>query len=237
MGTLQQRKKVVVAIYDAMGGPEKPEMGRDGNMKTPTKQGQFTVEKCAPHVSVHRYKHWSGVSWGTPLREQKGKLEVYMARSKVWMPLENFTPVTKDEILQEHERLYGKYEIPNKWVFNDFGHMTCYYFKDVNGNKKLDGKEHREGDMIHPTPGNEAQAARGTPNVEIELGGSHGCIHVKPADIDEMIEKSYMKPGNPIFVHPFAENPPSGAVDLHGRFPYEVHFYPMYQKIVVKGTR
>ena len=91
--------------------------------------------------------------------------------------------------------------------------------------------------MIHSTPDDEALTAKGVPGVEIELCESHGCIHVKPADIDDMIRRGFMKPGNPIFIHSYTEQAPIGPVDIGGHFPYEVHFFPMFIKIVVKGIR
>ena len=89
--------------------------------------------------------------------------------------------------------------------------------------------------MIHPTPVDEALAAQGKPNAEIELEGSHGCIHVRPADIDDMIVRGYLRTGNALFVHPYSENAPTDGTDTRGHYPFEVHFFPMALKLVVKG--
>ena len=152
-----------------------------------------------------------------------------------WFALERYTPITKEKIVSEYWDLYKKEGLPDKWVFNDFGHMTCYYFKDLNKNGILDGKEHREGDMIHPTPANEARVAQGRANAEILLDESHGCIHVRPADIDDMIRRGYLRTGNALYVHPYSEKAPTDGIDTREHYPFEVHFFPTARKLAVKG--
>jgi hypothetical protein len=224
-------KKVIVAYYDAMGGPSKPEMGDDGFMKHPTTKGDFVLASCGKHVST-RYPFWSSIPWGTRLKEDKGILKVLIEGK--WQPLSKYTTVTKDELKEEYYNLYKKNALPDRWLFNDFGHMTCYYFRDINHNRVLDSKsEHITGEFIHTTPIDEANTAL---NNTVELEGSHGCIHVKPNDIDEMIKKGYLKKGNLVVVHSYRQEMPIGQRSI-GKAPFEFHFYPKSNKVVIYGTK
>lgn len=225
-------KRVIVDIYDAVGGPEVSSPGDDGHEKGPTDSGKFVMAYCGKHSST-RYPDWSKIRWGTPLKEDSGQLFVF--HNGKWRPLSDFTPVTRDDILDYHESLYKTRVIPNEWLFNDFGHQTCYYFNDVNRDFKLTKSkgEKIHGEFIHTTPENEAHSAHGTTAILIE---SHGCIHAKPKDIDDMITKKYLRKGNMIVIHKYNEIAPTQP---HGRgsLPYEVHFYPNSKKIVIIGIR
>lgn len=129
--------------------------------------------------------------------------------------------------------LYNKYIVPDKWLFNDFGHQTCYFFKDVNKKFRLDKKEHIHSEFIHTTPTNEAETAKGE---HVLLEYSHGCIHIKPKDIDDMIAKNYLKKGNLLIVHSYDRAAPIDPVQS-GRNPFEVHFYPRASQILIFGAR
>jgi len=198
----------------------------------PTDSGQFVIAYCSKHSS-RRYAEWSKIKWGTPLKEENGQL--FIKFQGQWKLLKNYTSVTKDQIKQYHRQLYGTAKIPTQWVFNDFGHMTCYYFKDINKNRKLDKSagERVHGEFIHTTPTDEANTRLGLP---VFLTESHGCVHVKPADIDIMIEKGYLRKGNLFIVHKYNEAAPTVAGGGNAKPPYEVHFYPGSRQIVVKGT-
>ncbi len=223
--------KVIVDVYDAVGGEDKDSfIATDGKKAGRTDEGEFVIAYCGRHTS-RLYPYWGSIPWGTRMKEENGILKVYMGRR--WQPLKNFTNATKDIIKDEYETLYGMRKLPDKWVFNDFGHMTCYYFKDVNRNHKLDKKiEHIHGEFIHTTPENEAQSALGK---AIELDYSHGCIHVKPKDIDEMQERGYVKKGNLLVVHSYRQKAPIGPRRI-GKAPFEFHFYPFSNKIVIFGN-
>ena len=220
--------KAFIDSFDARGGPNTTSMGADGFSAGPTNKGKFVIARCGKHSS-RRYPDWSRILWGTPLKEEGGILKVKMGN--VWRKLSDFTPVTKGQILDYHEELYGSKTMPNKWVFNDFGHITCYYFKDINGNRRKDGKEKISGEFIHTTPSNEAQTLKGSPVI---LTDSHGCIHVKPQDVDKMIRKKYLRKGNQIIVHDYSNKAPR-VTHAGGSPPFELHFYPGDGKILVKG--
>ena len=223
---VRKRRKVIVAIFDAVGGPKSTSIGSDGFPQGPTDSGQYVVHRCGRHSS-RRYPDWSGIPWGSRLRIRGSRVQAYY--NGRWRPVS----VTRKMIEEYHRELYGVSKVPTKWVFNDFGHMTCYYFKDVIRNRRLDKKrgERVHGEFIHTTPGDEANTALKKPVILTE---SHGCVHVKPKDIDDMIKKGYMRKGNLVVVHKYTAKAPTGPV-ARGRRPYEVHFYPGAKKIVITG--
>lgn len=100
---------------------------------------------------------------------------------------------------------YGKYSVPETWVFNDFGPIAIRWFRDVNGNGKLDVDERLSGQMFYTTPDNEAQAAFKQP---VTLTESHCCIHLKPVDRDRLFSAGAFKPGTRFTVHRYDETAP-----------------------------
>jgi hypothetical protein len=223
--------RAIVASFDAVGGPSKISKEPDGYWAGPTDAGNYRVSHCGKHSSPS-YPDWSKIRWGSEIKEVGGELQV-MHDGK-WQALKVLSPrVTKQDIKQRNLDLYGKYEVPKSWVFNDFGHMTCYFFKDLNRNKRFDRKTetiHKE--YFHTTPDDEASAEAGKP---ITLTKSHGCIHIKPKDIDAMIKAGYFAGGNRVVVHRYDEKLPAWTGDPGAGAPFEVHFFPGAHKVVVTG--
>lgn len=226
--------KCVVKEYDAVGGPATSSKDRQGNEQGPTENGTYVVAGAWPHQGSALYKDWSTIPWGAPLREEPdGSISVKMKGK--WQPTSKFSRVSRADIIDEYFRLYGKNEVPKKWVFNDFGHVAVFMFKDTNGNLKIDKKlgEKIHPEFMHTTPPDEATEARGGTAILTE---SHGCIHVKPSDIDEMLAKGYIKPKRTLVVHSYSETFPLGLMcSESGKEPFEVHFYPGLKKIYVLG--
>jgi len=98
--------------------------------------------------------------------------------------------------------LYGVRLVPPKWVFNDFGPIAIRWFKDLNGNQILDNKETLSGQMFHTTPLNEAQHKQG---LLIKLTASHGCIHLKPLDRDNLLRSGAFNSGMLFVIHKYDE--------------------------------
>ncbi len=224
---------------DAVGGPGKSVKGGDGFMMTPTQSGRFVIQVIEKHVSQGRYSYWSGVPWGTEMRLIKNVTEVKTGNT--WKPLTSVNPAwgnfknsqdgLSDYIRNRFHQLGYSGTFPDKWVFNDFGHIAVKYFKDLNNNGRMDGREAIMGDFIHTTPGDEYLTSINQTPV---LHGSHGCIHVKPKDIDTLIYLGYVKRGNIIEVHDYTEQYiPSVLMRQHARPGYEVHFFPGIEKIVI----
>jgi hypothetical protein len=91
-------------------------------------------------------------------------------------------------------------------VFNDFGANAVRYFVDLNKNRKLDGREHLSGEMIHTTPENEAQDAK---KETVTLAPSHGCIHVKPSDREALLKAGAFARGTDLVIHKYGEKVPA----------------------------
>lgn len=114
--------------------------------------------------------------------------------------------ITVDDIIESFYSLYGadrKYDrdgdgIPDEWVFNDFDPIAINYFRDPNRNRKLDAGERIMGEMIHTTQEDEAQTDRKLPVV---MTSSHGCIHLRPADLSRFLRMGAFKVGTLLFVH------------------------------------
>jgi len=113
------------------------------------------------------------------------------------------TGASPDAVESYYKQLYGIAKIPDKWVFNDFGHLTCYMFKDLNRNRRLDrATEAIHGEFFHTTPPDEAATSLHT---AVKLDRSHGCIHLKPLELDEMVRRKFMRKGARVVVHRYDE--------------------------------
>ena len=234
-----------VAVYDAMGGPDTPFTDPGGKHSGgPTHPGKYTLHSATQHVS----SSWpySRIVWGAPLKEDPATNDVlYQDRHGKWHSVRarvfdgNKSVNVPDELKDVNFRyISGRYELPATWIFNDFGHTTWYMFKDLDGDGKLNPKkgEKIHNEFIHTTPKNEFQSKEDPKSVVLEH--SHGCVHVKPLDIDEMKAKGYLKAGNLFIVHKGTDKPAVtvAAEDAAKKYKrYELHFFPGLNQIVVYG--
>ncbi|WP_316833839.1 hypothetical protein [Pedobacter nutrimenti] len=232
-------KLIKINEYDAHGGPSKEVLGHDGHMQTSTRSGRYVIGAIEKHVSHGKYQFWSGIAWGTEMRvtneiimvKHGGKWIRLSAVNDQWGRYKGFEKQLTDLIKRSYNTYYGKLIVPDRWVFNDFGHISVKYYADNNHNWKMDGKEGFLGDFIHTTPGDEANTYLSN---RVILSESHGCIHVKPLDIDTMIGNGYIKKGNSIEVHNYNEKNVAGNLLRNIARPgFEVHFYPGVYKIAV----
>lgn len=256
--------KLLIKIkeFAAHGGPSTKTMGGDGHEMTPTQSGRFVIAKIEKHISYGKYALWSGVPWGAGLKFSGDVTYIDIGNKGLWQRLSAYRPLwlkeygTEDaikknildywkEIAFVHNPgttipLY-RLQNPDKWVFNDFGHVSVKYFRDTNHNGILDRNEQILGDFIHTTPGDEATSffnktqAATLPKTPINLPGSHGCIHVKPDEIDAMISSGYLKKGQSIVVHPYNDLQMTSNIkaDRYTRAGYEAHFFPGLYKIAI----
>lgn len=227
--------------YDAHGGPSTTQKGGDGYNMTPTTAGRFVVNTIEKHVSYGKYAFWSGVAWGTPMMTRDGVTMI--KKGNAWVKLSGVNKLFgeyKDNESKLTMMLMFYYQdlfrvardvSPRFWVFNDFGHISVKYFKDTNHDWKMDGKERILGDFIHTTPYDEASTSKGQ---NFSLEQSHGCIHVRPTEIDTMIGNGYIAKGLTIEVHSYADKTIAPVLKRPvARLPYETHFYPGLFKIAV----
>lgn len=190
----------IVGKYEAWGGPST--MGTDSRMpEEPTWPGLYYIDKSHPYHTPT----WnlSKIRWGTPLRDMPHLSDVwYEFPSSKWASVKNDIGLSRLQIQELHFNLYKQRTVPTTWIFNDFGPVAIRWFKDLNGNRKLDGKETLSGQMFHTTPENEAQHALGMP---VNLMPSHGCIHLKPADRNTITGLGGFRRGTPFRVHQYNE--------------------------------
>ena len=81
------------------------------------------------------------------------------------------------------------------WDLNDFGN---YSWNMMQGAR-------RTAYYIHTTPDDEAATAEGRLFL---LSQSHGCVHIRPADRKEMMDKGYLKKDTKVEVKPYGEAGP-----------------------------
>ncbi|XXY52619.1 DUF4157 domain-containing protein [Sorangium sp. So ce269] len=189
-----------VAQYPARGGPPASKPG--GALPAdPTTEGEFLLLKEEAY-RTQTWK-WSRIAWGTQIKDTGSDVQYRLKRDKeTWASVADYG-FTRDEILKRHQALYGTQVIPSTWIFNDFGPKAFRYYRDVNKNRQYDERvDQLMPDMLHTTPDDEAQVKRGQP---VTLTDSHGCVHLKPGDRDDMIGRGILAPGTPFIVHPYTE--------------------------------
>jgi hypothetical protein len=228
-----------ISIYPAVGGPDKSYKDAKGNMADPTREGRYVIHSIDKYISNLYGKDWSGIKWGTPMRLKNDIVQINL--SGKWVDLSKYDRIShwyygtttiaqyealiKKTVEAYHKKLYGVEKVPDSWIFNDFGHKSIRYFKDLNSNFLFDqGKEDLMSDLLHTTPVDEANIKQGKP---VLLSTSHGCIHVRPDDLDEIIQKGFVKKGQVICIHSYTElTYPLTFTSEIGKPPYELHFFP-----------
>lgn len=236
---------------DARGGYSQDNINADPRLSstahTPTRAGRFIVKTVEKHVSGSRWLY-SIIPWGTPMRLDGDAVRVKM--NGIWKKLSDTDKrwlagykkmkgkdpeqMLLDYIRDKWKQVEGAYgSVPNAWVWNDFGHMSVKYFRDNNHNGVFDQKtDELMSDFIHTTPNDEAITAYNKLNARsevINLSASHGCIHIKPDDIDKMIHIGYLHKGAVLEVHPYAATHriPASFTSDKGSDSNELHFYPV----------
>lgn len=220
-----------------------------------TRSGRFTILSIAKHISGSRW-NWSAIPWGAPVRMDIDA--VYVKLNNKWRKLSSTHPAwlanykkdpnPEQRLLTELEmrysavdpnsgfsyrKMYGGKDL-DSWIFNDFGHVSIKYFRDANNNGRFDqGSDEMISDFVHTTPDSEAQTeySRTHPTgiaPVIPLTYSHGCIHVKPTDIDMLVARGYAVRGAIIEIHPYSDvvTATQSFDRPYGRPPHELHFLP-----------
>ncbi len=184
--------------YRGEGGPRVAYTDSSGNEATPTRKGEYRILRTEAYQTPTY--GWSRLAWGTELQDQPKKNDVYFKNSKGnWSSLSKEYGLTRDQVLDSHQRLYGTRSVPATWVFNDFGKQAVRYYRDVNSNQKYDPKvDELMSDMLHTTPDDEAEVSKGQPAL---LGESHGCVHIDPTERDQMSKAGAFAPGTTFIVH------------------------------------
>lgn len=194
------KQNKVIGRYEAVGGPS--EVGQDQRMpEEPTWPGSYLIHSTQRYITPT----WqmSSLAWGTELQDKPSTNDVwYKLPSGKWGSMSKDFKISRDIVIFYNKRLYGKNSVPSQWIFNDFGPLAIRWFKDINGNGKLDSSERLSGQMFHTTPDNEAEYSLGK---EVKLYPSHGCIHMKPSDRDTILSRGGFKQGTQFIVHKYSE--------------------------------
>lgn len=259
-----------VATYSGYGGPATATNTDPAHPATPTRAGRFTIGSIQPHTTLQTGKNarmWSAVAWGTPLRLGPGQvIEIRLPGNgwqrltsvPAWRHLDANQPRVLDDIKTRQLLLWSPVlkayaqapqnapirlyrEIPDKWIFNDFGHTTVKYYRDANQNHRQDHTEAERtlSDFIHTVPNQEMlywlnqQADAG---LRMPLTESHGCVHVLPAEIDEMVQGGFLSIGGTFVVHSYTEQSKGSFREASAELrtnTREVHFFPKEKQISV----
>ena len=130
------------------------------------------IAAIAKHKSASRWI-WSTVVWGTPLRNEKGKIQIN--QNGLWTNLSSLKSFNdfqgkEEDLIKFIIDRYAAFKrplidiltnaevndtIPKIWIFNDFGHLSIKYFKDTNNNYKLYRNESIISDFVHTEPDDE----------------------------------------------------------------------------------
>ncbi len=197
----------VVDVYDMRGGPAKTTKdGRAGvNPRfkwAPTAGGSYRLAGARAHISAN-WK-FSQVPFGAELRMHEGQVEFRNPGSKTWQQATGLKSVFKNRPTDRQfsvEDFLVRGRLPERYVANDFGH-EAHYLKNSRGRMV--------GHMIHASPRGE----RNYGNDQVALSRSHGCEHMRPADIDECVAKGYFRPGRSFKVHGYGEALPEDVAEF-----------------------
>jgi hypothetical protein len=205
-----------VELRATASGGVAAEPGRTYNTMKPqrTTPGNYVIYSVAPYVT----KTWkqSRIAWGTRLRlSPDGRDLLYETggSNPLWASATKKCEVTIDELRLIYGELYGtsgRYDpdgdnLPDRWIYSAFGPLAVRYFRDLNGNKRLDGKERLSGEMFHTSPDTEAAQLLKLPS---NLGESHGCIHISPVDRDRFLKAHAFDRGVDLVIHTYEESVP-----------------------------
>lgn len=209
-----QKDGVLLETYGMVGGQDRYK--DDPNNPTvdygPSPKGTYDVVEVSPHASMAW--SWSYVPFGAPLREQGGEVQFQDASGR-WQTATGPSSVFAGRNPPPIEKA-SYYDARNKllptWTLNDFGHLR--------GRLKSAASGALQGHMIHSSPSNEGTAAYYADTDPLldpaealsVLHFSHGCEHIHPRDLDEMIAKGYLAPGTRFVVHGYDERHVGPAV-------------------------
>lgn len=257
---LQLERQKVCYECPAMGGESVSRFDDNKNRIDPTPTGEYTVEMIVPHVSPGKYV-MSMIRWGEETRILNDVFEV--KRNGRWVSGTTIhKKLTANNVKDAYADLFRtagvKYQgdsIPDRWILNDFGPMAVYLFKDEDGDLVRGKNEKREQEMFHTTPPDELRKANG---LDVQLDYSHGCIHVEPTAMKELITGEWVvksdvngksvgvkkksdsqvvfRSGVTVHNHSYDESIPSYKIDRRAKPPYTVHFFPQANTLLIFGV-
>ncbi len=165
-------------------------------------KGTFIIQVIQPITT----KNWdySQIAWGEMVEIRTSDMAVFDLSGKKMFILDyGVKDIIRSysdmpEVVQAIQR---RQTIRVPYRFNDFGHIGIKFFKDINGNKKFDPQiEHIVPTYIHSTPSDEWDRINNQDKARA-LGYSHGCIHMYPSDIDELLREYVVRRVTTVTIH------------------------------------
>jgi hypothetical protein len=193
-----------VKAYDAVGGPPPGQGFRDvgGHLADVTPAGRYVLDRAEHHIT----DSWprSVVPWGAEIRDNDGIVE-YRAGG-IWKPASGRFGEVTHAIIQfvarsnqhvdlmnadilSRDMFFSRGVLISPWNRNDFGKWSW--------NLKKDGQ--RTAFYIHTVPVDDVSSDPGAFTIE----QSHGCIHIRPRDRDDMVQRGFLKEGVAVEVMPY----------------------------------
>ncbi|MCB9745774.1 MAG: peptidoglycan-binding protein [Alphaproteobacteria bacterium] len=195
-----------VESYGMVGG--EPQARDDANSEidfSPTPEGRYEVVRVDPHASFS----WplSYVPYGSQLQERAGEIW-FRDGDGEWLQATGAGSIFGGRTPPAPPAAYYRRSdgtLPPTYTNNQFGHLRAL-LRDLQ-----DGRV--QSHMIHSSPYTELTRhyfADTGPLTEAGaaaslLRTSHGCEHIHPRDLDEMIAKGYLAPGTVFVVHGYDE--------------------------------
>ncbi|MBI2661840.1 hypothetical protein HYX11_00080 [Candidatus Woesearchaeota archaeon] len=188
-----------ITSYHVRGGPKKrmPDKDNPGHFFGPTPSGKFKIFKKDIRPYVNRNSAWDDakIAFGALIREVKGEIQVSENNGKTWFFVTGKNAKFGD---LDKEDFYENGRLMDRWWDNPFGHLT------IELRNKLGIKI---AEKIHPNIALE-RGARGLDygtEYMILTNISHGCMHIHPANIDELARIINMSPDKftAIIIHPY----------------------------------
>lgn len=206
--------------YEIAGGPPpgEGEAGPGGHYAGVTPSGTYVLDDQEHHTTLN----WpmSTIPWGAKLEKRDDGIVYYSIVEGKWVAVTGPKGVmtqanarfydkssreerkelgTRSEWVNDTSDLYDdKGALKTTWRQNDFGEWAW--------NLKREGS--RSAYYVHTTPDDEESFAAGKRAV---LANSHGCVHVQPADRNEMMAKGYLRAGVKVIIKPYGEKGPPPA--------------------------
>lgn len=195
--------------YDIAGGPPTRRLLDDWPPAVPTPAGHYVLGNQEHHVSLF----WpnSVVPWGVIVRQRNNVIE-YQSGNR-WIAASGSTgKVTKAILLGcARDKKPCSVKTASRMAFDaffdDYGRLISPWAQNDFGPWAWNLKRHGRWTpyYIHTTPKNEAATMAGN---AIHLVQSHGCIHIRPSDRDEMMQKGYLRGGVEVQVMSYGQKGP-----------------------------
>jgi hypothetical protein len=207
--------------YEITGGPPPGQGSADagGHYAGSTPRGTFVLDDQEHHMTLN----WpmSSIPWGAKLEERDDGIVYYSIVEGKWVAVtgpkgtltkasarhwdkstreerEELGPSRKEWVNDTSDLYDEKGVLKSTWRQNDFGEWSW--------NLKRNGS--RSAYYLHTTPDDEASFAAGK---RAELTNSHGCVHLQPAERNEMMAKGYLRAGVKVIIKPYGEKGPPPA--------------------------